>query len=72
MGDLIQWKFIVASVVYSLIGIVVLVLSFWIIEKISPQNLYLEIVDKKNMAVALVAAAFIIAIAIIVSSAIHG
>lgn len=71
LNELISIKYIVASIVYSFIGILVLFVSFWIVEKITPENLWKEILDKQNKALAIVFAAFIIAIAIIISSAIH-
>lgn len=71
MGDVLQLKYIVGSVVYSLIGIIILFLSYWVIEKITPENTWKEIVEKKNVAIAIIAGAYIIAIAIIISSAIH-
>jgi uncharacterized membrane protein YjfL (UPF0719 family) len=64
-------KYIVASILYSFIGVAILVISFWIIEKISPENLWKELVQNKNTAIAIVAAAFMISIAIIIASAIH-
>ena len=72
LNELISLKYIIASVVYSVLGIVILVAAFWIIEKITPENLYKEILEKHNVALAIVCAAFIIAVAIIVSSSIHG
>ena len=72
MAYVLQLKYIVASVVYSLIGIIILVVSFYIIEKITPENTWKELVQNKNIAIAIVAAAYILAIAIIISSAIHG
>ena len=71
LSELINIKYIIASVVYSFIGIMVLFISFWIIERITPENLWKEILEKQNKALAIVFAAFIIAIAIIISSAIH-
>lgn len=65
-------KYIVASLVYSFIGIIILLVCFFIIEKISPENLWKEIIEKKNNALAILAAAFMIAVAMIISSAIHG
>ncbi len=70
--ELINMKYIVASVVYSFLGILVLLVSFVIVEKTTPQNLWKEIVEQKNVALAIMAAAFMIAIAMIISSAIHG
>ncbi len=71
LNELINIKYIIASLVYSILGIVVLLIAFWIIEKITPENLWKEILEKQNLALAIVFAAFIIAIAIIISSAIH-
>jgi len=70
--EMINMKYVVASVVYSFLGIAVLVISFVVVEKITPQNLWKEIVEKQNKALAMMAAAFMIAIALIISSAIHG
>lgn len=67
-----EYKYIVASIVYSLIGIVILVISFVVIEKITPENLWKKILDEQNVALAILAAAFMIAVSIIISSAIHG
>lgn len=71
MHDLVNLHAFGASVLYSFLGIFILVISFYIIEKITPENLYKELVEKQNTAIAIVAAAFIIAIAIIIASAIH-
>ena len=72
MENFINAKYIIGSLLYSFIGIVVLLLSFWIIEKITPENLWQEILVNKNMALAVMAAGFMIAMAIIIASAIHG
>ncbi len=69
---MLKIKYLAASIVYSLMGIVILLICFVIIEKISPQNLWKEIIEKQNLALAVMAAAFMIAIAMIISSAIHG
>jgi len=71
LNELINIKYIIASLVYSVLGIIVLFVAFWVIEKITPENLWKEILEKRNMALAIVFAAFIIAIAMIISSAIH-
>jgi uncharacterized membrane protein YjfL (UPF0719 family) len=61
-----------SATIYSLLGIVILLVSFILIEKITPENLWKEIIEKQNSALAILAAAFMIAIAIIISSAISG
>jgi putative membrane protein len=60
------------SILYSVVGIVILVITFVTIEKLTPKhNLWKEIVENKNIALALVAGFFMLAIAIIIASAIH-
>lgn len=66
-----EYKYIIASIVYSLIGIAILGVSFWIFEKVTPENIWKEIIEKQNVALAVVSAAFMIAISLIIASAIH-
>lgn len=66
-----DYKYIIASIVYSLIGITILGVSFWIFEKVTPENIWKEIIEKQNVALAVVSAAFMIAISLIIASAIH-
>ena len=60
------------SIVYALIGVLIFWLSFIIIDKLTPYNLWEEIVEKQNRALALVVAAMCLGISIIVAAAIHG
>ncbi len=60
------------SIVYALIGVVIFLLCFIIIDKITPHDLWAEIVEKQNRALALVVAAMCLGISIIVAAAIHG
>jgi putative membrane protein len=64
-------KYVLASVVYSLIGIGILGVSFYIFEKVTPENVWKEIIEKQNVALAIVSAAFMISIALIIASAVH-
>ncbi len=59
------------SLLFAGIGILVLVLSFIIIDKLTPYSLWKEIVEHKNVALAIFAASFMLGLAIIISSAIH-
>ncbi len=70
--EMIKYKYLIDSVVFSVVGILILLVSFYIIEKITPENLWKQIIEKQNVALAIMAAAFMLAIAIIISSAIHG
>jgi len=60
------------SILYALIGVVIFWLSFVIIDKITPYDLWQEIVEKQNAALGLVVAAMCLGISIIVAAAIHG
>lgn len=62
---------ILNSLVFAAIGIIVLVLSFIIIDKLTPYNLWKEIIEKRNVSLAIVVASFMLGLAIIISSAIH-
>ncbi len=60
------------SILYALVGVLVFWISFVIIHKITPYDLWAEIVEKQNKALALVAAAMCLGISVIVAAAIHG
>lgn len=60
------------SVIYSFLGIVILLIGYFIIERLTPEKTWKEVVEKNNIAVAIVLAAFIIGISMIISAAIHG
>ena len=62
---------VLGSLVYALIGVVVFWICFLIIDKITPYDLWGEIVEKQNMALALVVAAMSLGISVIVAAAIH-
>jgi uncharacterized membrane protein YjfL (UPF0719 family) len=57
---------------FALVGVLIFWLCFVIIDKLTPYDLWAEIVEKKNMALAIVVGAMCIAIGLIVSAAIHG
>lgn len=60
------------SIVYALLGVVVFWLSFIIIDKLTPYNLWEEIVEKQNIALGIVVGAMSLGISIIVAAAVHG
>ena len=59
------------TLLYALMGIVIFWLAFIIIDKITPYDLWGEIVEKQNVALALVVAAMSLGICLIVAAAIH-
>ena len=71
----IEWMkpgVIVGSIMYALIGVAIFWITFVIIDKITPYDLWGEIVEKKNVALAIVVGAMCIAIGLIVAAAVHG
>lgn len=62
---------LVGSLVYSLLGILFVVITFIVIDKLTPGDLWKELIEERNMAIAIVVGAMILAIAIIVASAMH-
>lgn len=63
---------LLASLVYAVIGILVFVAGFVVLDLLTPGKLWEEIHDRKNVAVAIFAGAVAIGLSIIVASAIHG
>jgi uncharacterized membrane protein YjfL (UPF0719 family) len=70
--DLLKPAVMLASIIYAVIGVVVLWVSFVVIDKLTPYKLWEEIVENKNLALAVVVGAMFIAIGQIVAAAIHG
>ncbi len=62
---------LLGSLVFALMGVLIFWLCFLIIDKLTPYNLWEEIVHKQNRALALVVAAMSLGICIIVAAAIH-
>lgn len=60
------------SILYALIGVLVFWLSFIVIDKLTPYNLWEELVEKQNVALGVVVGAMCLGISIIVAAAIHG
>jgi putative membrane protein len=63
---------VLGSILYALIGVIVFWLSFIIIDKMTPYNLWHEIVEKHNIALGIVVGAMSLGISIIVAAAVHG
>ena len=61
---------IVSSIVYSVIGIVVFLAAYWIIDRLTPFSIRKEIEEDQNTALAIIIGACFIALAIIISAAI--
>jgi uncharacterized membrane protein YjfL (UPF0719 family) len=62
---------LIGSFVYSLLGVLFVIITFVVVDRLTPGNLWKELIEERNQAVATVVAAMIVAIAIIVASAMH-
>lgn len=69
--EMIKPGIVITSLVFALMGVAVFWLCFIIIDKITPYDLWGEIVEKQNVALALVVAAMSLGICVIIAAAIH-
>ncbi|MFL6213811.1 MAG: DUF350 domain-containing protein [Blastocatellia bacterium] len=65
-------ELIVATLAFSILGILLFALAFWVIVKVAPFSVRKELEDDQNVALGIVIGAVIIGIALIVSAAVHG
>lgn len=65
-------ELMVSTLVFSLIGLVVFAIAFWIMEKVMPFSMRKEIEEDHNVALGVIIASIIIGIGLIISAAVHG
>ena len=70
--DWLKPAVIFGSVLYALIGVLIFWIAFILVDKLTPYKLWDEIVEKKNLALAIVVGSMCIAIGLIVAAAVHG
>ena len=71
--SLVNLHYVINSFVFSVIGIVMLIAAFAVVDIITPRyNLWKEIVDKQNIAMAVLLAGFLLGVAVIIAAAVHG
>jgi uncharacterized membrane protein YjfL (UPF0719 family) len=61
-----------ATLVYAVVGIAIFIVSFVLVDLLTPGKLWAEIIERKNMAVALLAGAVAISISNIIAAVMHG
>jgi len=67
----IQLSQVVSTIFYSVIGVVIFVLAYFLIEKISPFSVKKEISEDQNVALGIIIGSVIIGLSIIISTAIR-
>ncbi|HSC66022.1 MAG TPA: DUF350 domain-containing protein [Caldimonas sp.] len=70
--DWLKPAVIFGSIFYAFIGVLILWVCFVLFDKITPYRLWEELTEKKNVALAIVVGAMVIAIGQIVAAAVHG
>ena len=60
------------AVVYAVLGVVIFVVIFAILDKMTPYHLWKEVVEDKNVALAILVGAMALGISIIIAAAVHG
>ncbi len=63
---------LVGSTIFSIVGILILVGSFLIIDKLTPGSLWKELIEEHNTAIAILLGAAAIGISMIISAAMLG
>lgn len=72
MEQVISLKYVAAALVYSMLGLVILWFSFVVFDKLTPGDLWKEIIQEKNLPLAITVGAMTIAVAHIIAAAVHG
>lgn len=63
---------ILATLLYAGLGILIFIISFVLVDKLTPGELWREIIERQNNAVAILAGAVAIGISTIIAAAVHG
>lgn len=65
------WRLLLDASIFGIAGIALLIIGYYIWELITPYNLRRELQENKNVAVAVVVAAFIVGMAIVIAAALY-
>jgi len=63
--------YLLNAILYAVLGILIFVVAFAIIDKMTPYHLWKEIVEDKNVALAVLVGAMSIGMCIIIAAAVH-
>lgn len=61
----------VLAIVYALLGIVMFFGAFWVVDRLHPADFWKELLEEKNLALAIVLGAMSLGICIIIAAAVH-
>jgi putative membrane protein len=63
---------ILNAIAFAFLGVVIFVVSFFILDALTPYKLWKELIDEHNSALAILLGAMSLGICIIIAAAIHG
>ena len=64
--------YLLNALIYSVLGIVVFVTAFWVLDLLTPYALWKEIVEDHNIALAIMVGAMSLGVCVIIAAAVHG
>ncbi len=62
---------LIAAVLFALLGIIIFVIAFVVVDKLTPGDLWHDIIRDRNTAMGIVMAGIAIGLSIIIAAAIH-
>ncbi len=66
-----NWIVIVNSLLYAFLGVAIFCVAFFVVDRLTPFQLWKELVEKQNTALAIVVGFAALGICVIVAAAIH-
>jgi putative membrane protein len=66
-----QFSHFLNAIIYAILGIVIFVGSFIVTDKLTPYHLWREIIEKQNVALAVMVGLMSLGIGIIIAAAVH-
>ena len=71
MGGELRLSYLINAVIYAAVGLGLFCLAFVVIDRLTPYHLWNQIVDKQNVALAILLGAMSIGMCVIIASAVH-
>jgi uncharacterized membrane protein YjfL (UPF0719 family) len=62
----------VTSILYAVVGLVAFLVCFYVVDKLTPGDLWRELVEKKNTAVAIFFGFLALGMSLIIAACLHG
>lgn len=60
------------ALIFSAVGVLALAVAFWVFDRLTPGNLWEEVVVKQNVSMAIVTGAMTLSLGWIIAAAVHG